>query len=101
MFTEAIPYLQKSLELNCLQPNIAFSLGCSCMATNQLDLASKALQQCCSLDPDNSQAWNNLASSFIRMNQIQKAFRALKEATRLSYDNWKIWENFLLVKQFF
>ncbi|XP_047131982.1 tetratricopeptide repeat protein 27 isoform X1 [Hydra vulgaris] len=97
MFAEAIPYLQKSLDLNCLQPSVAFSLGCSCMATNQLDLATKALQQCCSLDPDNSQAWNNLASSFIRLNHIQKAFRALKEATRLSYDNWKIWENFLLV----
>ncbi|XP_057315492.1 tetratricopeptide repeat protein 27-like [Hydractinia symbiolongicarpus] len=96
-FNEAIPYFEKSLELNYLQPSIAFSLGCACMTTNKLGPAAKAFQHCVSLDCDNHEAWNNLASSFIRLNRLPKAYKALQEATRLSYDNWKIWENFLLV----
>lgn len=96
-FKEAIPYFQKSLELNCLQPGIAFSLGCSCMAVKDLQVAAKAFQSCVSLDPDNHEAWCNLAANFIRLNHMDKAHKALLEATRLSYDNWKIWENFLLV----
>jgi len=96
-FAEAVPFFQKSLELNYLQPGIAFSLGCCLMRTNDLSSAAKAFQHCVSLDPDNPQAWNNLASNFIRINQLPKAYKALQEASRLSYDNWKIWENFLLV----
>lgn len=96
-FKEAIPYFQKSLELNCLQPGIAFSLGCSCMAIEDVPGATKALQLCVSLEPENPQAWNNLASNYIRLNQIEKAYKALKEASRQSFENWRIWENYLLV----
>ena len=96
-FKEAIPYFQKSLDLNCLQPGIAFSLGCSCMAIDDVAGGAKALQHCVSLEPENPSAWSNLATNYIRLNQVEKAYKALKEATRLSYDNWKIFENFLLV----
>jgi len=96
-FKEAIPYFQKSLDLNCLQPGIAFSLGCSYMAINDVAGGAKALQLCVSLEPENPTAWSNLATNYIRLNQVEKAYKALKEATRLSYDNWKIWENFFLV----
>jgi len=96
-YEKSIPYFEKSLELNCLQPETAFSLGCACMTADKIQKAAKAFQSCVSFDPENHQAWNNLASNYIRLGQIQKGYKALQESTRLSYDNWKIWENYLLV----
>ncbi|XP_028396101.1 tetratricopeptide repeat protein 27-like [Dendronephthya gigantea] len=96
-FEESIPCFQKSLEINSLQENVWFSLGCSAMLTGKLEIAAKAFHWCVSLNPDNSEAWNNLSSVYIKMKQKDRAFRTLQEALRANYDNWQMWENFLVI----
>ncbi|XP_066924781.1 tetratricopeptide repeat protein 27-like isoform X2 [Clytia hemisphaerica] len=96
-YEQAIPHFEKSLELNSLQPGMAFSLGCACMGIKQLERAIKAFQASVSLDPDMFECWSNLGACFIRTNQMKKAYKALKQASSLSYNNWRVWENFLLV----
>ncbi|XP_066281764.1 tetratricopeptide repeat protein 27-like [Branchiostoma lanceolatum] len=96
-FSEAISCFEKSVEINGLQNAVWFALGCAGMSAQQYDVSARGFSRCVLIDYDNFEAWNNLATSYIRMNQKQKAFRALQEALRCNFENWKIWENFLLV----
>ncbi|CAG2193435.1 Tetratricopeptide repeat protein 27 [Mytilus edulis] len=47
--------------------------------------------------PTNYEAWNNLASAYIKLKEKSKACAALKESLKCNYEDWRIWENYLLV----
>lgn len=96
-FQEAIPYLQKSAELNAIQLNVWFALGYSAMQVENYALSVKAYKRVATLDPESLEAWNNMASAYIHMGDKPKAWRVLQEALKCSYDNWRVWENYLLV----
>lgn len=96
-FAEAIPHLEKSTELNGMHLNAWFALGYSAMQVEDYDLSVKAYKRVVSLDPENLEAWNNMASAYIHMGDKAKAWRVLQEALKCSYDNWRVWENYLLV----
>ncbi|KAL1414667.1 hypothetical protein MTO96_000790 [Rhipicephalus appendiculatus] len=96
-FQEAIPYLQKSSELNGIQMNVWFALGYSAMQVENYALSVKAYKRVVNLDPESFEAWNNMASAYIHMGDKHKAWKVLQEALKCSYDNWRVWENYLLV----
>lgn len=96
-FQEAIPYLEKSSELNGIQMNVWFALGYSAMQVENYALSVKAYKRVVNLDPESFEAWNNMASAYIHMGDKQKAWKVLQEALKCSYDNWRVWENYLLV----
>lgn len=96
-FQEAIPYLEKSAELNGIQLNVWFALGYSAMQVENYVLSVKAYKRVVTLDPESLEAWNNMASAYIHMGDKPKAWRVLQEALKCSYDNWRVWENYLLV----
>ncbi|XP_078671582.1 tetratricopeptide repeat protein 27-like [Branchiostoma floridae x Branchiostoma belcheri] len=96
-FSEAISCFEKSVEINGLQNGVWFALGCAGMSAQRYDVSARGFSRCVLIDYDNFEAWNNLATSYIRLNQKQKAFRALKESLRCNFEHWKIWENYLLV----
>ncbi|KAI8505525.1 Tetratricopeptide repeat domain 27 [Branchiostoma belcheri] len=96
-FSEAISCFEKSVEINGLQNAVWFALGCAGMSAQRYDVSARGFSRCVLIDYDNFEAWNNLATSYIRLNQKQKAFRALKESLRCNFEHWKIWENYLLV----
>lgn len=96
-FEEAIPHLEKSTELNGIHLNAWFALGYSAMQVENYVLSVKAYKRVVSLDPENLEAWNNMASAYIHMGDKAKAWRVLQEALKCSYDNWRVWENYLLV----
>jgi len=58
-----------------------------------LNAFSRLIQQ----EPDDGEAWNNMASIYIRLGKKRDAYVALKEALRCAHENWKIWENLLFV----
>lgn len=96
-FQEAIPFLEKSSELNGIQMNVWFALGYSAMQVENYALSVKAYKRVVNLDPESFEAWNNMASAYIHMGDKHKAWKVLQEALKCSYDNWRVWENYLLV----
>lgn len=96
-YGEAIPYLERSLELNGLQAATWFSLGYAALQAENLELSVKSYKRVVALDPDNYEAWNNMANAYIRMGDKQKAWKVLRESLKCNYEDWRIWENYLLV----
>ncbi|XP_052104472.1 tetratricopeptide repeat protein 27-like [Mytilus californianus] len=96
-YEKALECFEKSLKVNSLQTPVWFTYGCCATASQDNKLAAKAFKRCVMIDTDNFEAWNNLASAYIKLKEKSKACAALKEALKCNYEDWRIWENYLLV----
>lgn len=96
-FEKSLECFEASLKVNSLQIPVWFTYGCCASAAQNFKLAAKAFKRCVMIDTDNFEAWNNLASAYIKMKEKTKACAALKEALKCNYENWRIWENYLVV----
>lgn len=96
-YEQAIPHLQKSLEINPIQENIWLRLGYAALDLEKYEIASSAYIRYTQLEPSGFESWNNLAKCFIKLGNKKRAHKVLQEALKCNFDNWKIWENFLLV----
>lgn len=96
-YEKCMECFEKSLIANGLQVPVWFTYGCAAMAAEKFDVAVKAFKRCTSIDTDNYEAWNNLASAYCRLKEKKKAFLTLKEAVKCNYENWRIWDNLLVV----
>ncbi|KAL7061340.1 hypothetical protein AAHC03_09946 [Spirometra sp. Aus1] len=94
---KAAEYLEKSLLINRFQINLWFTLGCCQLQLKNFSKAETAFRTCVALEPDNFEAWNNLASAVIFGGRKPAALELLKEATKWNYESWRVWENILLV----
>ncbi|KAI7878393.1 uncharacterized protein EV154DRAFT_525111 [Mucor mucedo] len=91
----AIDSYQKALNINPLFEGSWYILGCAAIFAENWEVGSRAFQRVVALDDDQPEAWNNLASIYLRMNRKTDAFLALKQATKIKFDSWKMWENLL------
>ncbi|KAI9483946.1 MAG: hypothetical protein EXX96DRAFT_560270 [Benjaminiella poitrasii] len=96
-YEAAIECYQKALEINPLFEGSWYILGCAAMCVENWDIGARAFQRVVSLDDEQPEAWNNLASIYIKQNKKTDAFLALKQATRIKYDSWRMWQNLLFV----
>uniref|UniRef100_A0A0V0J599 Tetratricopeptide repeat protein 27 n=2 Tax=Schistocephalus solidus TaxID=70667 RepID=A0A0V0J599_SCHSO len=94
--SKAAEYLEKSLLINRFQIDLWFTLGCCYLQLKNFPKAETAFRTCVSLEPDNFEAWNNLASAVIFSGRKAAALELLKEATKWNYESWRVWENILL-----
>jgi cytochrome c-type biogenesis protein CcmH/NrfG len=92
---ECIECYRKALAINPLFGNSWFVMGCAAARIQEYEIAAEAFTRVVALDDDNSEAWNNLASIYIRQQKKTEAFNALQQALKHSYDNWKMWQNFM------
>lgn len=96
-YEEAIPHLQKSLEINSLQEVVWSRLGYAALTLENWEVAAKAYRRYTNLEAHGFESWNNLAKAYIKMGDKVRAHKVLKESLKCNYNNWKVWENFLLV----
>lgn len=96
-YANAIPHLQKSVEINSLQENLWLRLGYAALSIENFELAASAYLRYTQLEPSGFESWNNLAKCFIKLGNKKRAHKVLQEALKCNFDNWKIWENFLFV----
>jgi tetratricopeptide (TPR) repeat protein len=121
-YSEAIGYLNKAVAINPLQHRSWFLLGCAHIRVEQWLQARDAFSKCVSIDDEDGESWNNLASVYMRMatprnegsdetnagsnqaagisvpfeNKIL-AFRALKQGLKYKFENWRMWTNYMLI----
>lgn len=96
-YEQAIPHLQKSLEINALQENLWLRLGYAALDLERYELSASAYIRYTQLEPTAFECWNNLAKCFIKLGNKKRAHKILQEALKCNFENWRIWENFLLV----
>ncbi|KAI9457943.1 TPR-like protein [Lactarius psammicola] len=82
--------------------------------------AREAFARCVTIDDEDAESWNNLASVYLRMGRVRGketasreevseqaaeipfenkmlAFRALKQGLKFHYENWRMWTNYTVV----
>ena len=96
-YKKCIECYQNALAINPLYENSWFVMGCAAMRIENWSLSIEAFQRVVFMDSENGEAWNNLASVFIKEKKKREAWRALKEALRSKFDSSNIWENYLYV----
>ncbi|KAH7887414.1 hypothetical protein F5I97DRAFT_1805995 [Phlebopus sp. FC_14] len=121
-FASAIPCLQLAVAINPLMSRSWFLLGCACIRVENWQVARDAFSRCVSIDDEDAESWNNLASMYLRLEDTNKqrrdgevpeedhesgngvtfpnkmlAFRALKQGLKYSYENWRMWSNYMIV----
>jgi tetratricopeptide (TPR) repeat protein len=66
-FPEAIVSLKLAVKINPLLTRSWFILGCACMRVEDWEWAKNAFSRCVSIDEEDGESWNNLASMYLRM----------------------------------
>ncbi|KAH7926797.1 TPR-like protein [Leucogyrophana mollusca] len=121
-FKKAIQCLQRAVKINPLLSRSWFILGCAFIREECWEGARDAFSRCVSIDDEDGESWNNLASMYLRLDGAAEkqqngephtdgdeipegtsfsnktlAFRALKQGLKYSYENWRMWSNYMIV----
>ena len=107
----------KSVTINPQNSGTWFSLGCVRLETRNWSGAVAAFTRMIQLEPDDAEAWSNLAAALLRLprdkaeldeagevvektdpqKHIKEAFVALKRASTLKRESYRIWQNLMNV----
>ncbi|XP_074269469.1 uncharacterized protein LOC141592626 [Silene latifolia] len=85
---------ESAMALNTLYPDGWFALGSAALKARDINKAVDGFTRAVQLDPDNGEAWNNLACLHMMRNKSEEAFIAFKEALKFKRNNWQMWKNF-------
>ncbi|XP_067647809.1 tetratricopeptide repeat protein 27 isoform X2 [Eurosta solidaginis] len=96
-YAEAIPHLEKSVEINSLQEKIWLRLGYAAIQLERWELAVHAYITYTHIEPLGFESWNNLAKALVKLGDKKRAHKVLSESLKCNYNNWKVWENFMIV----
>lgn len=96
-YAEAIPHLEKSVEINSLQEKIWLRLGYAGIQLERWELAVHAYITYTHIEPLGFESWNNLAKALVKLGDKIRAHKVLSESLKCNYNNWKVWENFMIV----
>ena len=91
---QAAGHWEKALALNPLFPQGWFGLGYCCLKTKSHQRALQAFTRCAQQEPDNGEAWNNIAAIHLQLQHAPEAFSALSEAVKLKRESWQTWSNY-------
>lgn len=85
---------ESAMALNSMYPDGWFALGAAALKGRDVDKALDAFTRAVQLDPENGEAWNNIACLHMIKKRSKESFIAFKEALKLKRDSWQMWENY-------
>ncbi|XP_031123423.1 tetratricopeptide repeat protein 27 homolog [Ipomoea triloba] len=85
---------ESAMRMNSMYPDGWFALGAAALKARDVDKALDGFTRAVQLDPENGEAWNNIACLHMIKKRNKEAFIAFKEALKLKRDSWQMWENF-------
>ncbi|OMO99576.1 Tetratricopeptide-like helical [Corchorus capsularis] len=85
------------MALNSLYSSGWFALGFAAMKTGDVQRALDAFTRAIQLDPENWEAWGNIAYLHLIRKKKKESFIAYTQAVKFMRDSWKLWENYGLV----
>jgi tetratricopeptide (TPR) repeat protein len=69
-YAEAMPCLRRAVAINPLFTRSWFILGCACIREEDWEGAREAFARCVTIDDEDAESWNNLASVYLRMKNV-------------------------------
>ncbi|KAK9291541.1 hypothetical protein L1049_019489 [Liquidambar formosana] len=85
---------ESAMALNSLYPDGWFALGAAALKARDVEKALDGFTRAVQLDPENGEAWNNIACLHMIKKRSKEAFIAFKEALKFKRNSWQLWENF-------
>ncbi|ESW09834.1 hypothetical protein PHAVU_009G160200 [Phaseolus vulgaris] len=88
---------ESAMSMNSMYPNGWFSFGAAALKARDKEKALDAFTRAVQLDPENGEAWNNIACLHMIKKKSKEAFIAFKEALKFKRNSWRMWETYGLV----
>uniref|UniRef100_A0A5B6YRK2 Uncharacterized protein n=1 Tax=Davidia involucrata TaxID=16924 RepID=A0A5B6YRK2_DAVIN len=85
---------ESAMALNSLYPDGWFALGAAALKARDVEKALDGFTHAVQLDPENGEAWNNIACLHMIKKKNKESFIAFKEALKFKRNSWQLWENF-------
>ncbi|KAL4311721.1 hypothetical protein GQ457_01G008030 [Hibiscus cannabinus] len=85
---------ESALALNSMYSNGWFALGAAALKARDIEKALDGFTRAVQLDPENGEAWNNIACLHMVKKKNKESFIAFKEALKYKRDSWQMWENY-------
>ncbi|KAL6639411.1 hypothetical protein ACP70R_023141 [Stipagrostis hirtigluma subsp. patula] len=85
---------ESALALNSLFPDGWFAYGTAAWKDKDLGKAVDAFSRAVQIDPENGEAWNNIACLHMIRGKSQAAVHAFREAVKFKRNSWEIWDNY-------
>ncbi|XP_048138112.1 tetratricopeptide repeat protein 27 homolog isoform X2 [Rhodamnia argentea] len=93
-YGKSVVLWESAMALNSLYPDGWFALGAAALKARDIEKALDGFTRAVQLDPDNGEAWNNIACLHMIKKRSKEAFIAFKEALKFKRNSWQLWENF-------
>ncbi|GMH03114.1 hypothetical protein Nepgr_004953 [Nepenthes gracilis] len=85
---------ESAMALNSLYPDGWFALGAAALKARDIEKALDGFTRAVQLDPENGEAWNNIACLHMIKKKSKEAVIAFKEALKFKRNSWQLWENY-------
>ncbi|KAK2445164.1 Protein prenylyltransferase superfamily protein [Trifolium repens] len=85
---------ESAMSMNSMYPDGWFAFGAAALKARDVEKALDAFTRAVQLDPDNGEAWNNIACLHLIKKRSKEAFIAFKEALKFKRNSWQLWENY-------
>jgi tetratricopeptide (TPR) repeat protein len=59
-----------------------------------MSVAPQAFSKVVHLEPDNGEAWNNLAALWLKQQGWREALHAAEQAVKCNRESWQTWDNY-------
>ncbi|EPS70116.1 hypothetical protein M569_04637, partial [Genlisea aurea] len=85
---------ESAMALNSLYPDGWFALGAAALKSRDVDRAIHGFSRAVEVDPENGEAWNNIACLHMMKKRAPQAVIAFEQAVKLKRNSWEMWENY-------